>query len=174
MTNPTDTNPTIAGHPAPGPLLAPPARPGDPLDAVDTPALLLDLDASDANVAALHAQAAAAGLAVRAHGKAHRCPRLALRQIAAGAIGLCVQKVGEAEGFAAAGVRDILVTNEIVSPDKCLRLARLATLPGMLIATCQGWRLPIIGHARKAPAAASVSRMAPPQFATPFPMIGDI
>lgn len=136
MTNPTDTNPTIAGHPAPGPLLAPPARPGDPLDAVDTPALLLDLDASDANVAALHAQAAAAGLAVRAHGKAHRCPRLALRQIAAGAIGLCVQKVGEAEGFAAAGVRDILVTNEIVSPDKCLRLARLATLPGMRIATC--------------------------------------
>jgi D-serine deaminase-like pyridoxal phosphate-dependent protein len=114
----------------------PPAQPGDLLDAVDTPALLLDLDASEANIAALHAQAAAAGLAVRAHGKAHRCPDLALRQIAAGAIGICVQKVGEAEGFAAAGVRDILVTNEIASPAKCLRLAKLASQPGMRVATC--------------------------------------
>lgn len=136
MTSRTDTYQRETNQPDPGPLPAPPAKPGDALDAVDTPALLLDLDASDANVAVLHAQAAAAGLAVRAHGKAHRCPRLALRQIAAGAVGVCVQKVGEAEGFAAAGVRDILVTNEIVDPAKCLRLARLATLPRMRIATC--------------------------------------
>lgn len=136
MTNSTDTKRPSAGQAGPGPMPAPPARPGDTLDAIDTPALLLDLDASDANVAALHAQAAAAGLAVRAHGKAHRCPQLALRQIAAGANGICVQKMGEAEGFAAAGVRDILVTNEIVDPAKCLRLARLATQPGLRIAAC--------------------------------------
>ena len=126
-------NPSIYVPPA---AVVPPAHPGDPLSAVDTPALVLDLDASDANIAALHRQASAAGLAVRAHGKAHRCPELALRQIAAGAIGLCVQKVGEAEGFAAAGVRDILVTNELIDPAKCLRLAALARQPGLRLATC--------------------------------------
>ncbi|MCM5569359.1 DSD1 family PLP-dependent enzyme [Burkholderiaceae bacterium FT117] len=126
----------IEAAPLQQPAFPPPARPGDPLDAVDTPALVLDLDASDANVAALHRQAAAAGLAVRAHGKAHRCPALALRQVAAGAIGVCVQKVGEAEGFAAAGVRDILVTNELVDPSKCQRLARLAGQPGLRLAAC--------------------------------------
>nr|HRO61473.1 alanine racemase [Burkholderiaceae bacterium] len=118
------------------PFQAPPARAGDRLDAIDTPALLLDLDACEANVAALHAQAAAAGLAVRAHGKAHRCPELALRQLAAGAQGICVQKVGEAEGFAAAGVRDILVSNEVVAEAKLVRLAALAARPGMRIAVC--------------------------------------
>ena len=79
---------------------AAPAAPGDRLERVDTPALILDLDAFEANVAALHAHAAARGVRVRAHGKAHRCPGIARRQVAAGAVGVCCQKVGEAEGFA--------------------------------------------------------------------------
>lgn len=118
------------------PFAGPPARPGDALDTVDTPALLLDLDAFEANVAAMHGPVAAAGLKLRAHGKAHRCPGLALRQLAAGAVGICVQKVGEAEGFAAAGVRDILVSNQIVDPAKLARLAVLARVPGLRLAVC--------------------------------------
>ncbi|HLS57757.1 MAG TPA: DSD1 family PLP-dependent enzyme [Zeimonas sp.] len=106
--------------------MAPPAAPGDRLDRVDTPALILDLDAFDANVAALHGHAAARGVRVRAHGKAHRCPGIALRQVAAGAIGICCQKVGEAEGFADAGIADILISNEVVDDAKLARLARLA------------------------------------------------
>lgn len=105
---------------------APPAAPGDPLGRVDTPALVLDLDAFETNVAALHAHAAARGVRVRAHGKAHRCPEISRRQVAAGAVGVCCQKVGEAEGFAEAGIADILVSNEIVDPAKLERLARLA------------------------------------------------
>ena len=105
---------------------APPAAAGDPLGRIDTPALVLDLDAFEANVAALHAHAAARGVRVRAHGKAHRCPEISRRQIAAGAVGVCCQKVGEAEGFAEAGIADILVSNEIVDPAKLDRLASLA------------------------------------------------
>lgn len=103
-----------------------PAMPGDPLDRVDTPALILDLDAFEANLAALHGYAAARGVRVRAHGKAHRCPGIAARQVAAGAVGICCQKVGEAEGFAAAGIGDILISNEVVADEKLARLARLA------------------------------------------------
>ena len=105
---------------------APPAAAGDPLGRIDTPALVLDLDAFEANVAPLHAHAAARGVRVRAHGKAHRCPEISRRQIAAGAVGVCCQKVGEAEGFAEAGIADILVSNEIVDPAKLDRLASLA------------------------------------------------
>jgi D-serine deaminase-like pyridoxal phosphate-dependent protein len=103
-----------------------PAAPGDALARVDTPALILDLDAFEANLAALHGYAAARGVHVRAHGKAHRCPGIALRQIAAGARGICCQKLGEAEGFAAAGIDDILISNEIVDAAKLARLASLA------------------------------------------------
>ena len=106
--------------------VAPPAAPGDRVDRVDTPALILDLDAFEANVAALHGHAAARGVRVRAHGKAHRCPGIALRQLASGAVGVCCQKVGEAEGFAEAGIADILVSNEIVDDAKLERLALLA------------------------------------------------
>jgi D-serine deaminase-like pyridoxal phosphate-dependent protein len=113
-----------------------PARAGQSLSDIDTPALVLDLDAFESNIEAFHRQAAAAGLKVRSHGKAHRCPAIALRQIEAGAIGICVQKVGEAEGFAAAGVRDILVSNQIVDPAKCQRLALLARTPALRLAVC--------------------------------------
>ena len=113
-----------------------PARVGDSIGDIDTPALVLDLDAFEANLDSFHRQAAAAGLKVRSHGKAHRCPAIALRQIEAGAIGVCVQKVGEAEGFAAAGVRDVLVSNQIIDSNKCRRLAHLAHTAGLRLAAC--------------------------------------
>ncbi|MFP5460634.1 MAG: DSD1 family PLP-dependent enzyme [Gammaproteobacteria bacterium] len=112
----------------------PPAAPGDPLEAVDTPALLLDLDAFEANLQAVHSFVAARGGRVRAHGKAHKCPEIARRQVAAGAVGLCCQKVGEAEVFVRAGIRDVLVSNVIVGESKARRLAELAR--GARIGVC--------------------------------------
>ncbi|MEP9349872.1 DSD1 family PLP-dependent enzyme [Xanthobacter sp. KR7-225] len=104
----------------------PPARPGDPLDRVDTPALLVDLDAIEANIAAMAAFAQAAGCALRPHAKTHKCVEIARLQLAAGAAGLCCQTVAEAEAMLASGVRDLLVTNHVVGPAKLARLAALA------------------------------------------------
>ena len=67
-----------------------------------------------------------AGVALRPHAKSHKCPEIALAQIERGAVGICCQKVGEAEAFVAAGMRDVLVTNEIVGRAKLARLAALA------------------------------------------------
>jgi len=105
---------------------APPARVGDELAAVDTPALLLDLDAFEANLGRLHGDVLPTGIAVRSHGKAHKCPELGLRQIAAGAVGLCAQSLGEAEVFVRAGIADVLLSNEVAGADKARRLAAIA------------------------------------------------
>ena len=106
----------------------PPAEVGMPLENVDTPALLLDLDAFERNVARL-AQAVAgigSGLRLRPHAKSHKCPVIALRQMAQGAVGVCCQKVSEAEALVYGGVPDVLVSNEIVGTAKIARLVALA------------------------------------------------
>lgn len=107
-------------------MTQPPASIGDPEGAIDTPALVVDLDAFDFNIARMAAFATEAGIAVRPHAKTHRCPAVALRQVAAGAIGQCVQSVGEAEAMVAGGIADVICTNEILAPSKLDRLARLA------------------------------------------------
>ncbi|MYN14303.1 DSD1 family PLP-dependent enzyme [Pusillimonas sp. TS35] len=106
--------------------LAPIARVGDPITAIDTPALVLDMDAFEANVQTMQAWAARHGVALRPHAKAHRCPELSRRQLAAGAVGVCCQKVSEVIPFIAAGVQDIHVSNEVVGADKLALLTRLA------------------------------------------------
>lgn len=103
----------------------PAAKPGDPVEAIDTPALLVDLDRLEHNLAAMAGYAASHGMRLRPHGKTHKCVAIARRQVALGAVGLCCQKVGEAEAFAAGGIADLLVTNEVVDPAKLRRLARL-------------------------------------------------
>lgn len=103
-----------------------PATVGDRIDDVDTPALLMDLDAFEANLAQVHKRILDAGLQVRVHAKAHKCPALALRQIAAGANGICCQKVSEAEVFVAAGLPDVLITNQLAGRRKVERVALLA------------------------------------------------
>ncbi len=108
------------------PAIAPAARPGDRLDQVDTPSLVLDLDAFEENLRTMQVLAERHGVALRPHAKAHRCPDIALRQIALGAQGVCCQKVTEAACFVSAGVRDIHISNEIVGPAKLDLLARLA------------------------------------------------
>jgi D-serine deaminase-like pyridoxal phosphate-dependent protein len=103
----------------------PPAAVGQRLDEVDTPALVLDLDAFEANLAALK-RAVGDRVRVRAHAKTHKCPEIAQRQIAAGAVGVCCQKVSEAQALVDGGVKDVLVSNEIVGAPKIARLAELA------------------------------------------------
>ena len=78
-----------------------PARPGDPVDAIETPALVLDLDAFERNLDAMAAASRSAACELRPHAKTHKTPEIALRQIARGAVGICCQKVSEAEAFVA-------------------------------------------------------------------------
>jgi D-serine deaminase-like pyridoxal phosphate-dependent protein len=99
---------------------------GQPVSALDTPALLVDLDLMEANMARIVAACRAHGVAWRPHSKAHKTPEIALMQIAAGAVGVTCAKVGEAEVMAAAGIREILIANQIVGSVKIERLVALA------------------------------------------------
>lgn len=89
---------------------------------IPTPALLLDLDRFERNIQKMAAHIKSAGKKLRPHSKTHKCPEIARRQVAAGAIGVCVAKVGEAEVMAAAGIRNLLITTEVVGPEKIGRL----------------------------------------------------
>lgn len=103
-----------------------PARPGMPLEDVDTPALILDLDAFDRNLEAMAGWARSKGVRLRPHAKSHKCPAIAHRQIALGAIGICCQKTSEAEVMVGAGITNVLISNEVVGRRKLEALAQLA------------------------------------------------
>jgi 3-hydroxy-D-aspartate aldolase len=105
----------------------PPAEIGAPLEAIETPALVVELDALERNMVRMARFASAAGVRLRPHAKTHKCPAIALKQIAHGAVGQCVQTVGEAEALVKGGVTDVLVTNEVVGTGKLRRLAALAS-----------------------------------------------
>lgn len=94
--------------------------------AVDTPALLVDLDRLEANVAGMAAIAREGGVALRPHAKTHKTPQIARMQLAAGAVGLTVATLGEAEAFADAGASDLLVAYPIIGERALARLLRLA------------------------------------------------
>ena len=104
----------------------PAASVGDPVERIDTPALVIDLDAMQRNLAAMAGFARDRGLALRPHAKMHKSAVIARLQMAAGAVGVCVQKLSEAEALGAAGVTDIYISNEIVDAGKLQRLAALA------------------------------------------------
>jgi D-serine deaminase-like pyridoxal phosphate-dependent protein len=97
------------------------------IDEVDTPALIVDLDAFESNLQSMMDAVRASGVRVRPHAKTHKCPEIARRQLELGAVGVCCQKVAEAEALVDGGIRDVLVTNEIVGMSKARRLAGLAT-----------------------------------------------
>jgi D-serine deaminase-like pyridoxal phosphate-dependent protein len=97
-----------------------------PLADVDTPALLIDLDAFEGNLQRLAGAVQTHGVRLRPHAKTHKCAMIALKQIELGAVGICCQKVSEAEALIYAGVRDILVSNQVVGETKLQRLAALA------------------------------------------------
>lgn len=105
--------------------MRPPAALGQRLEEVDTPALVLDLDAFEKNLRTM-ADLARGKVRVRAHAKTSKCPEVAKRQIALGAVGVCCQKVSEAEAMVEGGIDDVLVSNEVVGSPKLARLAALA------------------------------------------------
>jgi D-serine deaminase-like pyridoxal phosphate-dependent protein len=103
-------------------------------DEIPSPALLLDAARFERNLARMAAHVRATGKSLRPHAKTHRCPDIARRQVEAGALGVACAKLGEAEVMAAAGVRGLLVTTEIVTPAAIARLARLvAGAPDTLV-----------------------------------------
>jgi D-serine deaminase-like pyridoxal phosphate-dependent protein len=109
-------------------------RPGAALDEIDTPALLLDLDAFEHNLRYMAEFFADKPTSLRPHAKTHKCPEIARRQLQAGAIGITCAKLGEAEALVEAGVEDILIANEIVGAIKTRRLATLAHRANLMVA----------------------------------------
>ena len=97
--------------------MRPAASVGQRLEEVDTPALILDLDAFEKNLQVLK-NAVEGRVRVRPHAKTHKCPEVAKRQIALGAVGMCCQKVSEAEAMVEGGIVDVLVSNEVVGATK--------------------------------------------------------
>lgn len=114
-------------------LQNPPAEIGQREDEVDTPALLLDLDAFEYNLDRMARILEGTGVRLRPHAKAHKSPAIAQLQAERGAVGQCVQKVGEAELMVRGGVRDVLVSNEVVGATKLARFAALARLADVAI-----------------------------------------
>ncbi len=114
--------------------LPPPAQIGMAAEDVDTPALLVELDALERNLRRMAEAVAGSRVRLRPHAKTHKSPAIALKQIALGAVGVCCQKVSEAEAMVAGGVPDVYVSNEVVGRTKWERLAALATQAK--VATC--------------------------------------
>jgi len=98
------------------------------VDLIDTPSLVIDLDAMDRNIQRMADFARKHQVRWRPHAKLHKSAELALQLQRAGAQGACVQKVAEAEALAAGGVDDITITNQVIAMPKLHRAARLAAL----------------------------------------------
>jgi 3-hydroxy-D-aspartate aldolase len=90
-----------------------------------TPSLLLDLDLFERNIATLASHAASAKVSLRPHGKSHKCAEIAHRQLKAGAVGLSVATIREAQAMSAAGVKGLLITSELVGKPKIDRLMQV-------------------------------------------------
>ena len=101
---------------------------GTPVEDLDTPAAVVDLDIMEQNIETLHSFFANTTAKVRPHIKVHRCPAIAHQQLQAEGNngGICTAKIGEAEVFAQSGFSDILIANQIVTKQKLQRLASLA------------------------------------------------
>ncbi|WP_026622390.1 3-hydroxy-D-aspartate aldolase (plasmid) [Ensifer sp. WSM1721] len=111
-----------------------PALPGMSVDEIQTPCLVLDLDALERNIRKMGDYAKAHKMRHRAHGKMHKSVDvLRLQQELGGAVGVCCQKVSEAEVFVRGGIKDVLVSNQVRDPLKIARLARLAKQDARII-----------------------------------------
>ena len=105
-----------------------------PIEELQTPALIVDLDMLDANLAKMHKYLEPHGIKLRAHTKMHKCPVLAQKQIDSGARGICAAKISEAEVMCASGIEDVLVTSPIASLDKVVRFVQARKhYPGLKI-----------------------------------------
>lgn len=127
------------------------AQVGDHLSAVDTPALILDLDAFERNLKRMAEALRGRNMRLRAHAKSHKCPEIALRQVALGAVGVCCQKVSEAAVFVDAGIQDVLVTNQVMGEAKLRHLVELARIARMGV---------LVDHPQQVQALADAARAA--------------
>jgi len=102
--------------------------------ALNTPVLVIDHDALERNIAAMAAFAKQGGMALRPHAKTHKSADIAKLQLAAGAVGVCCAKLGEAEALAEQGVGNILITSPVVTPQAIARLVALnARIPALAV-----------------------------------------
>jgi 3-hydroxy-D-aspartate aldolase len=103
--------------------------------AFNTPVLVIELDALERNIATMAAFAKERGLALRPHAKTHKSVDIAKKQVAAGAVGVCCAKLGEAEAMADGGIEAILITSPVVSAPAIERLMKLnARIPDLRVA----------------------------------------
>ncbi len=101
---------------------------------LDTPCLVIDRDILEQNIRAMQAHAKAYGKQIRPHAKTHKCSRIAKMQTEAGCAGICVAKVGEAEGLIQKGLRGVLITSPVVTDYKIERLMKCLSLdPGLMV-----------------------------------------
>ena len=107
---------------------------GIPKTELDTPALCLDASALEANIATMAAFFSGRPASLRPHSKTHKCPTIAWMQLNAGAIGITCAKLGEAEVMGRAGVRDMLIANQIIGDRKIARLVNLAAYTEVMVA----------------------------------------
>ena len=117
---------------------------------LDTPALLVDLDVMEANIAHVAAACRVAGVDWRPHVKSHKTVEIARKQIAAGAIGVTCAKLGEAEVLAAAGITDILIANQIVGDIKVRRLMALPEKTDVIVSVDSAQNVAELADAAKA------------------------
>ena len=107
-------------------MIPAPAVIGMPMSEIDTPALLVELDALERNIRHMQEKVVGKNVYLRPHSKTHKSTMIANMQIAAGARGICCQKVSEAEIMVGGAVGDVFISNEVVGPAKLRRIAALA------------------------------------------------
>jgi D-serine deaminase-like pyridoxal phosphate-dependent protein len=121
-----------------------------PLGEIDTPALLIDLDVFERNITRMSESLSDTHTRLRPHAKTHKCPMIASRQIDQGAVGVCCQKVGEAEAMVYGGVEDVLISNEIVGHSKINRLLSLAKQARVAVCADDPYHVNAYGKAAQA------------------------
>ena len=108
--------------------------PGTPIEELDTPCIVVDLDVAEANIKKLQAAANEMGVHVRPHSKTNKSPYWVHKQLEAGAIGVCCAKVGEAEVMVEAGVPEVMIPNQVIGARKIARLVALARSAKIIVA----------------------------------------
>ena len=106
---------------------------GTPVREIETPALLIDLDVMEENLALMAKRLEGTGVRLRAHAKTHKSPWLGRKQMALGAVGVCCQKVSEAEVMVEGGIENVLVSSEVTAVSKLKRLAALARHASLMV-----------------------------------------
>lgn len=119
------------------------------LENLETPALIVDLDVLESNMAAMSRLLEGTGMGLRPHYKSHRCPAIAHWQIAAGAKGMTCAKLAEAKDLALSGIEDILIANQVTDPAKVARLASLAKCCRLSVCVDNGGKRPAAPGSRR-------------------------